>query len=66
MIITKNNNNLKSLFIQEITEKINNLTWESFDSSGLLLGEKPSPALFEKIDLRIKNYFKNAEATTEH
>ena len=59
MIITKNNNNLKSLFIQEITEKINNLTWESFDSSCLLLGEKPSPALFEKIDLRIKNYFKN-------
>lgn len=59
MIIIKNNNNLKSLFIQEITEKINNLTWESFDSSGLLLGEKPSPALFEKIDLRINNYFKN-------
>lgn len=59
MIITKNNNNLKSLFIQEITEKINNLTWESFDDSGFLLGEKPSLDLFEKIDLRIKNYFKN-------
>jgi hypothetical protein len=59
MIITKNNNNLKSLFIQEITEKINNLTWESFDNSGFLLGEKPSPELFKKIDLRIKNYFKN-------
>lgn len=59
MIITKNNNSLKSLFIKEITEKINNLTWESFDGSGFLLGEKPSPELFEKIDLKINNYFKN-------
>ena len=61
MIITTNNNNLKSLFIQEITEKINNLTWASFDSSGLLLNEKPSSELFEKVDLKIKNYFKNDE-----
>lgn len=61
MIITTNNNNLKSLFIQEVTEKINNLTWKSFYSSGLLLNEKPSSELFEKVDLKIKNYFKNDE-----